>query len=117
MSGEFRYAIGVGGNLGDVAATLAQVQAPADALGLFFYDGSKHGFLLANHSSPEKSDQARHQAARIQVEFQAEGLGEGGSAVRQHQDSVAGALILGPGAHDDYVVDRDACDGVHALGP
>ena len=49
---------------------------------------------------------AHAQAPGGQVELQAHGLGELGAAVGQHQDLVADALVLAPGAHDEGVVDR-----------
>src|SRR3546814_4027918 len=48
------------------------------------------------------------EAARRQVEFHADRLGELARAVSQHLDLVAGILLLAPGPHDKGVVDRQA---------
>jgi hypothetical protein len=59
---------------------------------------------------------AHAHAARHQVQFQAQRLGEGGRAVGQHDDAVADLLALAPGGHHEGIVHRHAHHAVHALG-
>ena len=59
---------------------------------------------------------ARAHAEARAVQLQADRLGEVAVAVGQHQHVVADALVLAPGLHHEHVVDRDAGDGVDALG-
>ena len=58
---------------------------------------------------------AQAQAARAQVQLKAGGLGEFGGTVTDQQNLAFGALVLGPGAHDEGIVDRHADDLVDAL--
>jgi hypothetical protein len=55
-------------------------------------------------------------AAGGEVEFQAEGFGEGAGAIGEEDDMIAGFLVFRPGAHDEGIVDGEADDTVDALG-
>ena len=51
-----------------------------------------------------------------QVEHGAHFLGQRCAAISEHLDLAGRVLILAPGIDDEYVVHRQACNGVNALG-